>query len=83
MQPEFDDRQRKLDIFKKSMTDLVMGPLYILFGGFALLYKYFHLNLPVLKKFMDNSIVFQIFAVASVLYGGWRVYRGIRKDYYR
>lgn len=82
MQPEFDDRQRKLDIFKKSMTDLVMGPFYILWGGFILLYKYLGINIGYFSSFVEGNIIVKICAFIAVLYGSWRVYKGIKKDYY-
>ena len=82
MQPEFNNKQRKLDIFKKSMTDLIMGPFYILWGGFVLLYKYLPVDIGMLRDFIEGNIIVQVCAIAAVLYGSWRVYRGIKKDYY-
>ncbi len=70
------DPKTKRYILMKSIKDLGMGFLYLGVGVIILFAKQFHL----FNNFTE-SIAGKIFAVLVIIYGGWRVYRGIKKDY--
>ena len=70
------DSKTKRYILMKSIMDLGMGFIYIGVGVIILFAKQFHL----FNNFTE-SIAGKIFAVLVIIYGGWRVYRGIKKDY--
>lgn len=61
----------------KSITDLGMGIIYAGVGIFILLAEKFNFT----NEF-TGSIIGKTFAVLVMLYGGWRIYRGIKKDYF-
>lgn len=76
---EFEDNtdaKTKRYLLMKSVMDLGMGIIYIGVGIMILLAKKIGLN----NDFVD-SMPGKIFAGLVVLYGLWRVYRGIKKDY--
>ena len=60
----------------KSIMDFGMGIIYIGVGIVILLAKRFGL----ISEFTE-SILAKIFAVLVIIYGVWRIYRGIKKDY--
>lgn len=61
----------------KSIMDIGMGVIYIGVGAFILLAK----KLNFENEFIDSAIG-KIFAILVILYGTWRIYRGIKKDYF-
>ena len=72
------DPKTKRYILMKSITDFGMGFIYIGVGILIFFAKQFHLY----NNFTD-SIPAKIFAVLVIIYGAWRIYRGIKKDYFR
>ncbi|MEO8860853.1 MAG: hypothetical protein ABI358_05485 [Ginsengibacter sp.] len=70
------DSKTKRYILMKSIMDLGMGFIYLGVGVIIIFAKQFHL----FNNFTE-SIAGKIFAVLVIIYGGWRVYRGIKKDY--
>ena len=70
------DSKTKRYILMKSIMDLGMGVIYLGVGVIILFAKQFHL----FNNF-TGSIAGKIFAGLVIVYGGWRVYRGIKKDY--
>jgi hypothetical protein len=60
----------------RSMLDYAMGILYLGVGMFMI----FPEKLGFEMEGFDKIFRF-IFGAICVLYGGWRIYRGIRKDY--
>ena len=78
---EFEDNmdpKTKRYIGMKSIMDLGMGLIYIGVGIFILFADKFHFK----NEFVDSTIG-KIFAGLVIFYGLWRVYRGIKKDYFR
>ena len=78
---EFEDKtdpKTKRYILMKSIMDLGMGLIYIGVGIMILLAKKFGLR----NDFVEGAVG-KIFAGLVMLYGLWRVYRGIKKDYVR
>ena len=72
------DPKTKRYILMRSITDFGMGAIYvavgitILFGKQFNFYNDFTLSIPA-----------KIFAVLAIVYGSWRIYRGIKKDYFK
>ena len=76
---EFEDNtdpKTKRYILMKSIMDLGMGLIYIGVGFVILFAKEIGLN----NEFVESTVG-KIFAGLVILYGLWRVYRGIKKDY--
>lgn len=61
----------------KSLMDIGMGVIYIGVGIAILLARKFGLN----NEFLD-SILAKVFGGLIIIYGVWRVYRGLKKDYF-
>lgn len=77
---EFEDNpdpKTKRYIGMKSIMDLGMGIIYIGVGIFILFAKKFNLN----NEFVDSGMG-KAFAGLIIFYGLWRIYRGIKKDYF-
>ena len=78
---EFEDKpdlKTRRYIGMKSIMDLGMGLIYIGVGLFMLFAKTLHFE----NEFVD-SILGKAFACLVIVYGGWRFYRGIKKDYFK
>ncbi len=71
------DQKTRRYIGMKSIMDLGMGIIYVGIGIFILFAKQFHFQ----NEFIDSTIG-KIFGVLIIGYGGWRIYRGIKKDYF-
>ncbi len=74
---EKNDPRTKRYIGMKSIMDFGMGLIYIGVGIFILLAKKFHFT----NEFIDSGIG-KVFAGLVIFYGLWRIYRGIKKDYF-
>ena len=72
------DPKTKRYILMKSITDFGMGFIYIGVGILIFFAKEFHLY----NNFTD-SVTGKVFAALVIIYGSWRIYRGIRKDYFK
>ena len=72
------DPKTKRYILMKSVMDFGMGFIYIVVGIIILFAKKINLN----NEFAE-SMLGKIFAGLILLYGLWRFYRGIKKDYLR
>ena len=60
----------------KTRRYIGMGIIYIAVGAFILFAEKFNLE----NEFVDSAIG-KIFAGLIIIYGLWRIYRGIKKDY--
>jgi len=76
---EFQEEQRRKHARVKSMMDYTMGILLLLLGLFFLLYGIFGIKLVN----REHSAVDYVIGALFVVYGGWRIYRGNKKDYFR
>ncbi len=77
---EFEDApdpKTKRYVMMKSIMDIGMGFLYLGVGVIIFFAKQLH----IYNNFTD-SIIAKIFAALVVIYGVWRIYRGIKKDYF-
>jgi hypothetical protein len=79
MLEDFQDQQRKRLARVRSTMDFTMGTLLFLIGIFFLLYKKLGVNIFPNKPSELDYFIGGLF----ILYGGWRVYRGYKKDYFR
>ena len=74
---ENKDPKRKRYMHMKSIMDIGMGLIYILVGLVIL----FSRRMGFVNEFTDSTMG-KIFAGLVIVYGGWRIFRGIRKDYF-
>lgn len=76
MKLEREERRPKNYILMRSMLDFAMGVLYLGVGLFMI----FPEKLGFAMDSFDRTFRF-IFGGICVVYGIWRIYRGLRKDY--
>lgn len=72
------DAKTKRYILMKTIMDFGMGFIYLGVGILIFFSKEFHLY----NNFTDGTPA-KIFAVLVIIYGSWRIYRGIKKDYFK
>jgi uncharacterized membrane protein YqjE len=72
------DTKTKRYILMKSVMDFGMGFIYLGVGIVIFFSKEFHLY-----SNFTNGTPAKIFAVLVIIYGAWRIYRGIKKDYFK
>ena len=70
------DQKTKRYILTKSIMDLGMGLIYIAIGIMILFAK----KIGLTSSFIESTMG-KIFAGLIMLYGVWRLYRGVKKDY--
>jgi hypothetical protein len=78
---EFEDTpdpKTKRYVLMRSITDLGMGFIYVGVGVVILFGKQFNFS-----NDFTASTPAKIFAVLVIVYGSWRIYRGIKKKYFR
>jgi len=71
------DTKNKRYITMKSLMDIGMGIIYIGVGIAILLAKKFGLT----NEFLESTLA-KVFGGLIIIYGAWRVYRGLKKDYF-
>lgn len=76
---EFQDKQRKQRSRVRSVVDYSMGSIFLLVGIYFLVYD--KLGLTLLER--EPSSIDYFIGSIFVLYGGWRIYRGYKKNYFR
>jgi len=64
----------------RSLLDYGMGIIILVLGLFFFFRSKFHLSIN--ETFPPNYID-KIFGAVCLLYGGWRIYRGYKKKYFR
>lgn len=72
------DAKTKRYILMKTITDFGMGFIYIGVGIVIFFPKQLHLNIN-----LGDNVMAKIFAIIVIIYGAWRIYRGIKKDYFK
>ena len=75
MENEAPDGKRKRYELRRSILDYGMGVIIFGFGVFMLLAPKF--------GFEFDDFFRYVFSGLWLLYGGWRIYRGYKKNYYR
>lgn len=73
-----EERKRQLNRMR-SIMDYVMGALFTLLGLYFLLYGAIGISLMGRKHQPLDYAIGAVFLV----YGGWRLYRGYKKNYFR
>ena len=76
---EYENKKKKQVSQMKSIMDYGMGILMILVGLFFL----FHQTLNINIGDSSSSLLEKFFGIMCLLYGGWRIYRGYKKNYFK
>lgn len=77
MESELDDKKRRAYVNRRALMDLGMGVIYTGMGGIFLFADKVGLASVFSPPFN------YVFGGLCLLYGGFRIYRGIRRNYYR
>lgn len=77
MENEFQERRTKRYMTMRSVMDFGMGILYIGVGLFFMFPEKVGFQMEGFDK-----IFRYIFGGLCLFYGGWRIYRGFKKDYF-
>jgi uncharacterized membrane protein len=73
MLEDFEEQQRKRTARIRSFMDFTMGGLLLVAGILLLIYEVGNLD-DINRKGLG---------ILFALYGGWRIYRGYKKNYFR
>jgi len=77
MQQEYQEQERKRITRMRSMMDISRGIVFSLIGLFFIFFD----------KFKVEGVEFQpwyrYLGGLFIVYGAWRLYRGLKKDYFR
>lgn len=79
MMDEYENERRKQIAARRSIADYGMGAVFILIGIYFLLYDILDISIFPRKP----SVMDKLIGVLFLVYGGWRVYRGYKKNYFR
>ena len=79
MESNFKDKQRKSYNNMQTVYNITMG-LLILGIGFMMIFNE-KIGLNLTEKFGGDSLMINLFGGLCLLYGSFRLYRGIKKDY--
>jgi hypothetical protein len=79
MLEEYEKKRQKQVSFMRTLMDFAMGTIILLLG----LALYFHekLNIRISEQLSPNAV--KILGVIFVVYGAWRIYRGVKKNYFQ
>ena len=77
---EYEKRKRKQVSLMRSVMDFGMGILILVMGMFFFFRD--KLNISFNKSFPPDDID-KILGAICMLYGIWRIYRGVKKNYFR
>ena len=77
-EPEMNTRQKGY-VRMRSIMDMGMGLLWLSMGLFLVFIEKFNTGLEA--RFNDPA--YKIFGGLCIVYGLFRIYRGLKKDYYR
>lgn len=79
MVEDYEKQRRRQVSNMRSIMDYVMGFLFFCIGVYFLTYK--QLGINVFRR--QPSSVDYLIGILFILYGGWRMYRGYKKNYFR
>jgi hypothetical protein len=77
---EYEKKKRKQIAMMRSLLDYGMGFIILILGLFFFFRNKF--NISINESFPPNNID-KMFGAVCILYGGWRIYRGYKKKYFR
>lgn len=80
MVEEYEKERRKQLTRQRSLMDYVLGILICFAGIFFLIRNKFILEFN--ERFPPNDMD-KVFGAICILYGGWRIYRGYKKNYFK
>lgn len=72
------DNKTRRYILMRSITDFGMGFIYLAVGIIILFAKQVNFTSD-----FAQSVPAKIFAVLAIIYGGWRISRGFKKNYFK
>jgi hypothetical protein len=75
IQDQQDKRGRSYNQMR-SLLDFAMGLIYAAAGLFHFFHKQWGLKVDLISRPMEIGL-----GVIILIYGGWRIYRGIQKNY--
>jgi drug/metabolite transporter superfamily protein YnfA len=78
MASDLEDKKRRAYINRRAISDLGMGAIYAGVGGFFIVSGILGMEIEFPPKPFSY-----IFGALCMLYGGFRIYRGIKRNYYR
>ncbi|TDW99300.1 hypothetical protein [Dinghuibacter silviterrae] len=70
------DKRRRLNDQLHAVRDFTMGLLYVAAGLFLFLYRRWGLQIDLISRPIEISL-----GVIVLVYGIWRIVRGIQKNY--
>jgi hypothetical protein len=79
-----EEREKKVEpkmkryILMRRISDFGMGTIYVAIGIVVMFANQFNF-----KSDFTLSLPAKLFAGVALIYGGWRIYRGIKKQYFR
>jgi hypothetical protein len=76
----YEKKRRKQIVMMRSLLDYGMGFIILILGLFFFFRSKF--NISINESFPPNDID-KMFGAVCMLYGGWRIYRGYKKKYFR
>lgn len=76
---EYEQKRRNQVSRMRSVVDYTMGALFLLLGLYFLLYDAMGWNMFDREASSLDYFIGGLF----ILYGGWRIYRGYKKNYFR
>lgn len=74
---DLEEKRRKAYVNRRSMMDVGMGIIYAVFGGFFGFSEFFGISMEFPPKPFSY-----IFGGLCLVYGGFRIYRGIKRNYF-
>lgn len=77
---EYEKKKRKQITLMRAMLDYGIGTLIVCAGVFFFFRD--RMNIPFNESFPPN-VMDKIFGGVCLLYGGWRIYRGYKKNYFK
>ncbi len=77
MSSNLEEKKKKAYVNRRSLMDLGMGIIYAGMGGFFAFYGLLGIDMEFPPKPFSY-----IFGGLCILYGGFRIYRGIKKNYF-
>lgn len=79
MVEDYEKQRRRQVTNMRSIMDYVMGLLFFGIGVYFLAYK--QLGINVFRR--QPSSVDYLIGILFIIYGGWRMYRGYKKNYFK
>lgn len=77
MSNDYEEKRRKAYVNRRSLMDLGMGIIYAMVGGFFITAELF----GIVMEFPPKPFSY-IFGGLCLLYGSFRIYRGIKRNYF-